>query len=87
MNTIPNTSLIRQTAFVQTSGYLNDVYEDWNLWLDILERGWEHYAVNEPLLHYRKHTNSDSRITKLEQDHEALIANMHKLHPKLYDNG
>lgn len=86
-NVIPNTSLIRRAAFDQTGGYQQSVYEDWNLWLDILEKGWEHEVVNEPLLHYRGHTASDSRITKLGREHETLMENMKRMHPKLYDNG
>jgi glycosyltransferase involved in cell wall biosynthesis len=63
-NSIPITSLIRRTAFTQTPGYTTAfinatnnrqqlAFEDWNLWIDILKRGWKVAVVNEPLFHYR----------------------------------
>lgn len=81
-NVIPNTSLIRREAFGRAGGYKDNVYEDWNLWIDILKQGWKTAILNEPLLHYR-HQKS-SRITKLTSEHEQLIKNMRELHVDIF---
>ena len=54
-NEIPVCSLIRREAFLQTGGYVSkiDGYADWNMWVEILKRGWKMATVNEPLFHYR----------------------------------
>lgn len=54
-NNIPVCSLISRKAFLETGGYSGRApgYEDWNLWIDILKRGWKMAVVNEPLFHYR----------------------------------
>lgn len=90
-NVIPICSLIRRTAFDQTSGYtsrfvdVNGVgaigYEDWNLWLDILKRGWKVAVVDEPLFHYRVKV---APVWKKEPSSESLRQIIHQLHPDLY---
>lgn len=54
-NEIPVCSLIRREALLQTGGYVSriDGYADWNMWIEILKRGWKMAIVNEPLFHYR----------------------------------
>jgi hypothetical protein len=79
-NLIPNTSLIRTKAFIDGGMYKLNVYEDWNLWIDILKMGWNHFAIPAPLFHYRKHAG-DSRIKILERQHDTLMRNMRALHP------
>ncbi len=94
-NGIPICSLIRRKAFDQTPGYTTTFvkeagftralgYEDWNLWLDILKRGWKMAVVNEPLFNYR--TKSFSVWTPAPPggvSQEAFDA-LKRLHPDLY---
>jgi len=83
-NEIPCCSLIRREAFVQAGGYnsLSDGYEDWDLWIDILKRGWKHRVVNEPLFHYRVLGNSNN--ARADEKREELIKIIHELHPEVY---
>jgi len=92
-NDLPVCSLIRRTAFEQTPGYETifvDVagstkvlgYEDWNMWLDILKRGWTVAVVNEPLFHYR--VKPVSMITQATKVHGGLVRLIHLLHPELW---
>jgi hypothetical protein len=90
-NGIPTCSLIRRTAFEQTGGYTNAFmeanvagasYEDWNLWIDILKRGWGVATVLEPLFHHR--VRSNSQFTKSLLHHNELVAVIRSLHPELY---
>lgn len=92
-NDLPVCSLIRREAFEQTSGYETifvelsqnaklQGYEDWNLWLDILKRGWKVAVVNEPLFHYR--LKPLSMITQATLVHKGLVRVIHLLHPDLF---
>jgi len=93
VNGIPVCSLIRRTAFEQTDGYqplVIDVdgrrfapgYEDWNLWLSIMKRGWSVSVVNEPLFHYRIKTVS--MVTECKNYDALLQAAIRRNHPELY---
>ena len=81
-NVIHVSSLLRREAFIQSGGNKNDVYEDWELWLNIVKLGWLVRNVSEPLFHYR-HAET-SLITQHSQRHEERIANMKRLHPEIY---
>lgn len=81
-NTIHSSSLVRREAYVDVQGCKNDVYEDWELWLAILKKGWKMQAVNETLLHYR-HTEG-SLIARHAERHAERMMNMAKLHPDLF---
>ena len=83
-NEIPCCSLIKREAFVQAGGYNSraDGYEDWDLWIDILKRGWKHRVVNEPLFHYRVLGNANN--ARADERREELIKIIHELHPEVY---
>lgn len=84
-NEIPVCSLMRRDAFLETGGYNGSpelrAYEDWNLWIDILKRGWRIAVVNEPLFHYRRHSGTLSEGTV--DRHQELHNGIKKLHPEL----
>ena len=95
-NDLPVCSLIRRSAFEQTPGYETIFvevagshkvlgYEDWNLWLDILKRGWAVATVSEPLFNYRVRPNS--MISQAVTRHAALTRLIRLLHPNLWPNG
>lgn len=92
-NGLPVTTLIRRSAFEQTKGYSTlfiDIggskkapgYEDWEMWLSILEKGWKVAVVNEPLFHYR--TKPVSMVTQCRDHHAALTKVIQLMHPKIY---
>lgn len=84
-NNIPCCSLIKREAFLQTGGYNSrvDGYEDWNLWIDILKRGWKHKVVDEPLFHYRVLGNAANAAADAKRD--ELISTIKNLHAELYN--
>lgn len=84
-NEIPCCSLVRREAFLQTGGYNSrvDGYEDWNLWIDILKRGWKHVVVNEPLFHYRVLGNAAN--AEADKKRDELIATIKTLHAEIYN--
>lgn len=81
-NRITVCSLIRRRAFDEVGGYTNLVYgwEDWNLWLDLLGRGWKMDSVNEPLFYYR--CRSDSMASRCWDHRQELYLLMRKRHPR-----
>jgi glycosyltransferase involved in cell wall biosynthesis len=92
-NDLPICSLIRREAFEQTKGYetlfvevANSTkvlgYEDWEMWIQILKRGWKVAVVNEPLFHYR--VKPVSMITQATKLHSGLVRLIHLLHPDLW---
>jgi glycosyltransferase involved in cell wall biosynthesis len=92
-NELPVCSLIRRAAFDTTEGYrtifveiggngIAPGYEDWDMWLSLMENGWKVAVVNEPLFHYR--IKGASMVTKARQHHDGLTKLVHLLHPKLY---
>jgi cellulose synthase/poly-beta-1,6-N-acetylglucosamine synthase-like glycosyltransferase len=101
-NNIPITSLIRKKVFDEAGGYTTAftdafhnnhqlAFEDWNLWIDILKRGWLCRGVNEPLFQYRMKTSEDREWRNSPETLDGrgdvgawCIEVIHKLHPELY---
>lgn len=83
-NEIPCCSLIRRAAFEEVGGYnpASEPYEDWNLWISILERGWRCANHMEPLFHYRVLPVSASSNTRGR--HQELFNKIKSLHQSLY---
>lgn len=84
-NRLPVCSLIRREAFLETGGYnprMAKGYEDWNLWIDILKRGWQHRVLNEPLFRYRR--RPDSMITESGKYHLELFGDIKKLNREIF---
>ncbi len=54
-------------------------YEDWDLWLTLMERGVKFDAVNEVLLHYNTATPG-SMLARAEANRQALVAEMARHH-------
>jgi GT2 family glycosyltransferase len=86
-NTIAVCGLIRKAALVACGGYntrLVHGYEDWDLWIDLLKRGWKIEAVNEILFRYRVKEVSmltqarlhwhDWNLQRMTENHRSLYA-------------
>lgn len=84
-NCVPVCSLIQRRAFDETKGYKSELrcgYEDWNLWIDIVERGYKIEILPEPLFHYREKPNS--MLKDATKKREGLVSQIHRLHPGLW---
>lgn len=83
-NQMPYCVLIRRTAF--GSGYSTSpdiwAYGDWNLSLDIRERGWKCVALHEPLFRYRIRHGS-MRTTISAQMHDKMVQAIRKIHSEI----
>lgn len=80
-NQIPSCSLIRRAAFDSTPGYARVACEDWNMWIDLLKRGWQVGYVPKPLFRYRIRRDS---MSGLSEGREAQkLKEIMDLHPEL----
>lgn len=85
-NLHPVTALVKRTCFEAAGGFdesLREGYEDWDLWLRFVERGWRGVRVREPLFNWRRHS-AVTMITEANRRHERLYAALVHAHPQLY---
>jgi glycosyltransferase involved in cell wall biosynthesis len=85
-NIHPVTTLIRRERFVESGGFNESMtkgYEDWDLWLGFVERGWRGVRVREPLFVWRRHSHA-TMIMRVIHDHERLYASIMQQHAALY---
>lgn len=81
-------AVYRKSAWEQAGGYNPDMslgYEDWDLWLSMLENGAQGTVIPEPLFLYRKHGRS--MIDGAQERHEVLCAQIRENHPALFAGG
>ena len=89
-NCIPNTAMYRKADFVSVGGYkdyMKDGWEDWNMWLSILEIAPNKekcaYKIDEILYLYRQFESSSRSDFGLKKKNE-LYVKMIVNHPILY---
>ena len=84
-NCIPNSAFYRRTDFDKVGGYnpaFKYGWEDWNLWLSLLEHGGYAYRIDETQYYYRKH--GVSLVTCTNQHEKELRKLLMECHPELY---
>jgi glycosyltransferase involved in cell wall biosynthesis len=90
-NSIPVCSLIKRGILQEVGGYNPELsgydkhltgYEDWNLWIDILKRGYKVVILPECLFHYREKPNS--MLQEASKKRNELIAKIQSLHTDLW---
>lgn len=67
-NNVDNCALFRKSDFLAIGGYkeyMQDGYEDWDLWLSFLEKGLRIHRIDEYLFNYRKH-KEESRTKSID---------------------
>lgn len=85
-NLHPVTALVRRDRFEQVGGFneaMTSGYEDWDLWLRFVDRGWRGVRVREPLFVWRRHSDR-TMITGAAGRHAALFRTLVEQHPRLY---
>lgn len=80
-NVIHGAALYRRADWEAVGGYRGLHYDDYDLWLSILELGREAQRIDEVMLHYRVTPNSI--ITSMDRDAEiAAQAEIYRHHPE-----
>lgn len=85
-NLHPVTTLIRRECFEAVGGFdesMHEGYEDWDVWLKFVERGWRGVRVREPLFIWRRHSQN-TMIVEAGKRHERLYAQLVTNHLRLY---
>lgn len=85
-NLHPVTALVRREKFDEVGGFdetMRDGYEDWDLWLKFVERGWRGVRVREPLFNWRRHS-AVTMIIEATGRHGRLFRRLMANHPELY---
>lgn len=81
LNLIHGTAMYRRKDWDAVGGYRGLHYDDYDLWLSILELGREAQRIDEVMLHYRVTPNSI--ITSMDRDAEiAEQAEIYRHHPE-----
>lgn len=85
-NIHPVTTLVRRDRFEAVGGFNESMrggYEDWDLWLKFVERGWRGVRVREPLFVWRRHSDS-TMIMNVIHNHGVLYEGIVARHEDLY---
>ena len=76
-NSIVNTSMFRKSEFIEVGGYkdyMKNGFEDWELWISILEKGYKAYLIKEVLFNYRRNIASSRSGSVAMQKNELYLA-------------
>jgi glycosyltransferase involved in cell wall biosynthesis len=83
VNDLPGTTLIRRDALLEAGGYVLPAgYEDWDLWLSFVERGWNGVYVPGLALRYRRRQGRMNEASLGR--HGSLYADIRARHPELF---
>jgi GT2 family glycosyltransferase len=85
-NFIHNSALLRTELVRAVGGYKIEMaggYEDWELYLSMIELGAKPGKIAQPLLYYRQHTSNSRNNLAIEKG-EQLFGQIISLHPGLY---
>jgi glycosyltransferase involved in cell wall biosynthesis/SAM-dependent methyltransferase len=79
-------SVFRREAWVETGGYCESLpaMQDWDLWISILEKGWEAELLPELLFDYRVRPGSMYSETKKPHRFSLISSLIHARHYGLY---
>lgn len=86
-NLHPVTTLVKRECFDAVGGFdesMRDGYEDWDLWLRFVERGWRGLRVREPLFVWRRHSDQ-TMVMHAVKNHRVLYGRIVEKHRALYD--
>ncbi|MEM6883873.1 MAG: glycosyltransferase family A protein, partial [Verrucomicrobiota bacterium] len=84
-NCIPVTSLFRKECWEAVGGYEESLnsYEDWNLWIQFVAKGWKWKVVREPLFLYRD--RAGSMLKGAERRRGELVSQLYDLNRDYYE--
>jgi glycosyltransferase involved in cell wall biosynthesis len=87
--TVCTASVVRASALAAIGGYDESMpaqgYEDWDLWIGLVERGFQGAIIPEILFHYRRRAGSMSAICCVEPAHGILMQYLMEKHRHSYD--
>ena len=86
--TVSTSALVRREAVVAAGGFRRGLpaqgYEDWDLWISLVERGYRGVILPEPMLLYRRRSGSMSSVCCRDEVHVELMADLRRQHANSY---
>jgi len=87
-NLVEACSVFRKRVWEECGGYDPDMgvmgYEDWDLWVSAMERGWNFYLIKEALFDYRVRLNSMLSGCNIPDNRRHLIEYICNKHKNTY---
>jgi glycosyltransferase involved in cell wall biosynthesis len=85
-NEYPVSALFRRTALVAAGGWkpIEWGYEDWDLWMSLVDAGQRGVHVGEGLLTYRRRLHGERMLTAAKRNHRLLYRTLKERHPRLF---
>lgn len=85
--TVATPALVRKAAVREVGGYderMTQGYEDWDLWISLVERGFRGVILPEVLFHYRRRAGSMSETSSHGEVHLSLMTYLVSKHEASY---
>lgn len=92
VNEYPVTSLFRRSALLSVGGWralgsgYPAGYEDWDLWLTLVERGYSAVHVGAGRLTYRRRYHGERMLTAAKRQHRWLYRRIREDHPAVFND-
>lgn len=85
-NEYPVSALFRRSALLAVGGWkpIRLGYEDWDLWMSLVEAGHAGVHVGPGLLTYRRRLHGERMLTTAKRNHRELYRTLRGRHPKLF---
>lgn len=85
-NEYPVSALFRRSALQAVGGWkpIRLGYEDWDLWMGLVEAGHAGVHVGPGLLTYRRRLHGERMLTTAKRNHRELYRTLRGRHPKLF---
>ena len=85
VNEYPVTSLFRRSDLVSLGGWKTVApYEDWNLWLTLVEHGCRGVHLGPGRLTYRRRLHGERMLTSAKRSHRAHYRSIRAAHPEIF---
>ena len=87
INTVNGAALVRRSALETVGGFdetMRDGCEDWDLWITLVERGYQGRILPEVLFYYRRRADSMSRAMMQGDRHARLYRGLVEKHAASY---
>ena len=86
--TVATSALVRREAVIAVGGFRRGMpeqgYEDWDLWISLVEHGYLGTIIPEPMLYYRRRPDSMSSICCRDDVHQQLMVDLIRHHATSY---
>lgn len=86
-NFVEACSVFRKKIWEQCNGYdpsMTIGYEDWDLWISAMEKGWDFHLIEEVLFDYRVRQDSMASNCRVRDNHRQIIKYICEKHNETY---